>query len=73
MSFVTLCVYVQQGYAFGRVGLCIYIFVSRFVDVSKAHARGGSAGVYTRTGAKILAKIIIDQKITWSNRHTVQK
>ena len=22
---VTLCVYAQQGYAFGRVGLCIYI------------------------------------------------
>ena len=57
-------------------------FVSRFVGVSKAppvpyctmngagvyiHARGGSAGVYTRTGAKVLAKIIIDQKITWSN------
>ena len=24
---VTLRVYVQQGYAFGRVGLCIYIYV----------------------------------------------
>ena len=33
----------------------------------------GAVQVYTHTGAKLLAKIIIDQEITWSNRHTVQK
>ena len=45
-------------------GASVYLYI---------HARGGSAAVYTRTGAKVLAKIIIDQEITWSNCHTVQK
>ena len=26
--FITLCAYAQQGYAFGRVGLCAYVYVS---------------------------------------------
>ena len=25
-TVVTLCIYAQQGYAFGRIGLCMYMY-----------------------------------------------
>ena len=31
--FVTLCVYAQQGYAFGHVGLCICVYVAKKLAV----------------------------------------
>ena len=32
LNIVTLCAYAQQGYAFGRIGLCTYVYVYIFVD-----------------------------------------
>ena len=36
LPIITLCAYAQQGYAFGRVGLCTYVYVYIFVDKKQA-------------------------------------
>ena len=33
LMFITLCTYAQQGYAFGRVGLYVYVYI--FVNKKK--------------------------------------